>query len=379
MQAMALALASFIFPLQEMHVHSSTIVEAPNGDLIAAWFHGSGERTADDVVIQGARLKKGESEWGPVFLMADTHDLPDCNPVLFIDAQERLWLFWMVIHTNRWERSILKYRISEDYQNDGAPNWNWQDIILLKPGEDFGADLREGFKELELKESLWAEYAHPYSRMLIEAAADPIKRDTGWMTRTSVLTLASGRILVPLYSDGYNVSLMAYSDDQGETWATGKPIVGLGNIQPSVEVRKDGTLVAFMRDNGNEPKRMPIATSSDDGETWTVAQDTDIPNPGTSVAVLALDDGRWILLLNNIESGRHNLSLAVSQDEGENWRLERVLDEAAPGQGLFHYPSAIKGADGTVHITYTYRVPDEGATIKYVPIDPATIGRGKRF
>lgn len=48
-----------IFPLQEKHVHSSSIVECPNGDLLACWFHGSGERTADDVVIRGARLKKG--------------------------------------------------------------------------------------------------------------------------------------------------------------------------------------------------------------------------------------------------------------------------------------------------------------------------------
>ena len=71
-----------IFPLQGKHVHSSSIVECPNGDLLACWFHGSGERTADDVVVQGARLKKGRKKWSPVFLMADTPRFPDCNPVL---------------------------------------------------------------------------------------------------------------------------------------------------------------------------------------------------------------------------------------------------------------------------------------------------------
>ena len=74
-----------IFPLQGKHVHSSSIVECPNGDLLACWFHGSGERTADDVVVQGARLKKGSKKWSPVFLMADTPHFPDCNPVLFVD------------------------------------------------------------------------------------------------------------------------------------------------------------------------------------------------------------------------------------------------------------------------------------------------------
>lgn len=377
MVAVGMALASLIFPLQDKHVHSSTLVEAPNGDLIAAWFHGSGERTANDVVIQGARKKSGEEEWGPVFLMADTPDLPDCNPVLFIDAQERLWLFWMVIHTNRWERSILKYRMSTDYQQDGAPNWDWQDIVLLDPGDTFQEDLREGFKTLNVDEPLWAEYAHPYSRMLVEAAADPIKRNTGWMTRTSILTLPSGRIIVPLYSDGYNVSLMAYSDDQGVTWQSSKPIVGLGNIQPSIERRRDGALVAFMRDNGNLPKRMPVALSEDDGETWTVARDTTIPNPGSSVAVLALTDGPWVLVLNDLDHGRHRASLAVSHDEGATWKHERVLDERDAGQGSFHYPSAIEGADGTIHITYTISLRGEGASIKHVAIDPASLGEGE--
>ena len=35
-----------IFPYQDEHVHGSTIAELPNGDLITAWFQGSGERWA---------------------------------------------------------------------------------------------------------------------------------------------------------------------------------------------------------------------------------------------------------------------------------------------------------------------------------------------
>ena len=42
-----------IFPLQNEHTHGSSIVMLPNGDLLAAWFQGSGERSADDVRIMG--------------------------------------------------------------------------------------------------------------------------------------------------------------------------------------------------------------------------------------------------------------------------------------------------------------------------------------
>ena len=51
--------SELVFPLEHWHNHASMVVEAPNGDLLVCWFHGSGERTADDVVIRGARLKKG--------------------------------------------------------------------------------------------------------------------------------------------------------------------------------------------------------------------------------------------------------------------------------------------------------------------------------
>ena len=52
--------SELIFPLEHWHNHGSMIVELPDGDLLTCWFHGSGERTADDVVVRGARLRKGE-------------------------------------------------------------------------------------------------------------------------------------------------------------------------------------------------------------------------------------------------------------------------------------------------------------------------------
>lgn len=61
-----------IFPLEKWHNHSSSIVELPNGDLLVCWFHGSGERTADDVLIQAARWNKSTRKWREPFTLADT-------------------------------------------------------------------------------------------------------------------------------------------------------------------------------------------------------------------------------------------------------------------------------------------------------------------
>jgi predicted neuraminidase len=357
--------SEYIFPFQQLHVHSSSIVELPNGDLLACWFEGSGERTANDVAVKGARLKKGASQWSKTFILADTPGHPDCNPTLFIDNENRLHLFWVVVQANRWETSILKSRVSTNYQKPGAPEWEWQDIILLKPGEEFAEAIENGFRESDIQGLAWAEYAPLYERMIVEAAHDPKKRETGWMTRTHPLQLPDGRILLPLYSDGYNLSLIAISDDQGQSWQPGLPIVGRGNIQPSLVLKKNGDLLAFMRDNGDEPGRVMKSISKDNGYKWSRAQLTSLPNPGTSVEAISLDNGDWILVHNDIENGRHSLAVSLSDDEGETWLWTRHLEKRDPGEGSFSYPSVIQAKDGLIHVTYSFHIPDN-KTIKHL-------------
>jgi len=357
--------AEYIFPFQDLHVHSSSIVELPNGDLLACWFEGSGERTANDVAVKGARLKKGAASWTKTFTLADTPGFPDCNPTLFMDNQDRLHLFWIVVQANRWETSILKTRISSNYQNDGAPKWDWQDIILLKPDEDFVSSIENGFRESNTRGLAWAEYAPLYERMILEAARDPKKRETGWMTRTQPVQLPDERILLPLYSDGYNLSLMAISDDKGQSWQPGLPIVGRGNIQPSLVQKKSGALIAFMRDNGDEPGRVMKSISTDRGYSWTIARPSSLPNPGTSVDAISLDQGAWILVYNDLENGRHSLAVSLSEDEGETWPWTRHLEKTEPGKGSFSYPCVIQSKDGLIHVTYSFHVAGK-KTIKHL-------------
>jgi predicted neuraminidase len=363
-----------IFPAQEKHCHGSSIIECPNGDMLACWFYGSGERNADDVLIQGSRLKKGTTQWSPVFQMADTPAFPDCNPVLFVDAKNRLWLFWISVRANAWEDSILMFRRAEDYEGDDAPKWSWQGVIALNPGDEFATAVKNGFKQLKFDESMWSAYAPRYSKMVIDASEDKLKRQLGWMTRIHPLALPSGRILLPLYSDGFNLSLTAISDDMGETWRAGSPIIGLGPIQPTLVRKNDGAIVAYMRDSGAQPGRVLQAMSTDNGETWSVALDTEVPNPGSSLEVIALKDGRWVMLFNDTEDGRHSLAFAMSDDEGKTWKWKRHVELAEKGKAGYAYPSLIQSRDGRLHATYTFS--EEAKSIKHVALDPEWILQG---
>ena len=361
--------STFIFPFQEKHVHSSSIIELPNGDMMACWFEGSGERNANDVQVKGARLKKGNTKWSQPFLMADTPGQPDCNPVLFVDSSNKLWLYWIVVQANQWETSVLKYRTTTDYLKNGAPNWSWQDVILLKPGEEFPETIKSEFSAMKSRGLAWAEYAPQYEKMVYEAAKDKKKRETGWMSRIHPTVLPNGRILLPLYSDGFNLSLVAISDDQGATWKPSKPIVGYGNIQPSIVQKKDGSLVAFMRDNGDSPGRILKSISTDNGYSWTSAKKSNIINPGTSVDVIKLKDGNWVMVYNDLEDGRYSIAVSLSDDEGETWKWTKHLEKDDSKKGSFSYPSVIQTKDGMVHISYSYRIGEKKKTIKHISLE----------
>jgi hypothetical protein len=231
----------------------------------------------------------------------------------------------------------------------------------VTPGDDFKATVDRELDRLTAGRTL-QPVEQRYVDKLRKDAGDKLTRRLGWMTRAHPYVLDGSRLIVPLYNDGFSFSLMNISDDWGATWHTSAPLVDFGNIQPSLVRKKDGTLVAYMRDNGPPPKRLHVSESHDRGETWSAVQDTAFPNPGSGAEVRALANGHWILLYNDLEQGRWSLAVSLSEDEGQTWpwtrHLERDPDTAdANARGEYHYPSIIQGRDGSLHATYSYFIP----------------------
>lgn len=349
---------------ESWHNHGSCVVETPRGDLLVTWFHGSGERREDDVRIEGARLRRGATSWSERFDMADTDGHPDTNPCLFFDGRGRLWLVWPTILANLWESALLKYRISEAYERPGPPRWSQDGVLHVKPGAEFDAAVDAWLSVAESRMAAtdmtprMREEVVRYFGIFRERAEDKLYRRLGWMTRAHPVVLEGGRILMPLYHDGYSCSLMAWSDDHGTTWQTSGPLLGGGNIQPAIGQRKDGTLVAQMRDNGPPPARVMQSESRDFGRTWSEVVDIEVPNSGSGTDLVVLQDGRWLFVGNDTEQGRHRLAVMVSEDEGRTWTRRRYLENDAPGPlaGRYHYPSIIQARDGTLHVTYSHHL-----------------------
>jgi len=364
--------AELVFPLHAQHNHAPGIVECPNGDLLVSWYRGSGERRADDVAVFGARKRAGQSDWSDAFLMADFPNFPDCNTCMMIDRRDRLWLFWPVIIANTWESCLTNFGVSSDYTGDVSPQWDHHGVILLKP-DDFSDQISAAIDErlssspVPLSDRLAATV-----EFWREKSNDKLYQRLGWQPRCKPTVLPSGRILLPLYSDTFSASIMAISDDEGRTWFASQPLVGLGNIQPAVLRREDGTLVAYMRENG--PRNcIRVCESSDDGLTWGEVTDSELPNPGAGLDGVRLQNGHFLLVYNDTTRSRHSLAVSISDDEGRSWKWTRHLENDSSGR--FHYPAVIQGEDGTIHAVYTYSVAG-GKSMKHAAFDEAWVRQG---
>jgi predicted neuraminidase len=364
--------ARLIFPLHTQHNHAPGVVECPNGDLLVSWYRGSGERQADDVAVYGAWWTKGESKWSEPFVLADTPGFPDCNTALFIDDRQRLWLFYPTILANSWESCLTNFKVSSQFSPPGVPKWDREGLILLKP-DDFGEEARQqldkdlGLFELTLTDKLRQERDQVRARL-----GDKLFQRLGWQPRCKPTQLPSGRLLLPLYTDTFSISIMAISDDRGRTWRASRPLLGFGAIQPIVLRRDDGTLVAYMRENG--PRQcVRVAQSDDEGESWGHVGVSELPNPGSGLDGVRLANGHWVLVFNGTVRGRHRLAVSLSTDEGRSWNQTRHLEDQPSGS--YHYPAVTQAKDGTLHVVYSYFV-EQGKSMKHAAFNEAWIQEG---
>lgn len=352
---------SAIFPAENKHNHASCIVELPGGDLFTTWYRGTGERKNDDVEIWGARLEEGQKTWGKRFLWTDTPGYPDCNPAIFVAPNGDLWLWRPVILDHRWEGALLKFSVAAEYPDaDHPPRWSREGVHHVTP-VGFDTAMTAALKTLQ---GATLKLAESFFDKIEERSKDLLYQRLGWMPRVHPIVLPNGRWLLPLYSDTFSCSIIAISDDHGATWKSSAPMIGWGNIQPSLVRKNDGTIVAFMRDNGPFHK-IRVSTSKDQGETWSPVTSSNLPNPGAGIEAIRLKNGKWAMIYNDTTAQRWSLALSLSDDEGETWKWTRHVALDPEHKQSFHYPSIIQSADGMIHVSYTHGGQANGSSIDH--------------
>ena len=206
---------------------------------------------------------------------------------------------------------------------------------------------------------------------MLQRLSDPFARRLGWMPRAHPLAFDDGTVLVPFSNENFNVAAMALTSDGGQTWTISNAVPGVGVTQPSVVQLNGGKLVAFFRSAGRS-RRIQRSESTDGGMTWSEVTATDLPNPGSGVEAVMLQNGHLAMIYNDLEqSPRFRLALSISPDEGKTWPWKRYLENTEGGR--FDYPSLVQAKDGTLHATYSYNLQ----TIKHVEFNEAWVHQGQ--
>lgn len=437
------------------HIHGSSIVELPSGELLCVWFQGNGERDATTTRIMGARSTDGGKTWLTPFVMTDAQDIADINPVVYVDSGDRLWFFWYPVLASRWATSQPRYAYAEkgSYEmeqiGNQTPNWTFSENVGIKLGKNIGGtvdpnspddyisisydergseptasrpswasapivarpELAKGFvntikaKLAEQKEYVFKPIAEggagmsrrvngtsfdglvtqimqlsggdPNQYLLAPTVADriyeprsgyPLARRIGWQTKDKPFAVDLGngkvRLLLPLYSDYLEMSIMAFTEydpskpleDNSIRWEMSEPIVGIANIQATMAQKKDGTIVAYMRDNGPKPSRVVASESKDKGLTWSPVRDVpELQDPGVGHDLLQLKNGNWAFVHVDTEgSGRNSLAVALSDDEGNTWKYRKHLAlDTRSSRGSYHYPAIIEAENGDILISFS--------------------------
>jgi predicted neuraminidase len=313
----AIVKSEFIFddPLPHPSCHASTIVQTSDA-FVAAWFGGKDEGH-NSVGIWLSRLEGGQwskpvevanGEWP-----ADNKRYPCWNPVLFQPSKGPLMLFYKV----------------------GPRPSSWWGMLTTS---------KDGGKT-------WGK---------------PVKLPDGMIgpVKNKPIELKSGAILCGSSTehDGWRAH-MEWTTDLGQTWSKTGPLNDgkkFGAIQPAILKLADGNLAFVCRSRGGG--KVLTAKSADAGQTWSELSELDVPNPNSGIDAVTLSDGRHLLVFNNTPRGRSPLNIAISQD-ATNWKPVVTL-ESDPGE--YSYPAVIQSADGSVHVTYTWK----RLKIKHVVVDP---------
>ncbi len=302
-----------------INYHNSAIQVLPNGDLLAAFYNTPDREDDPDQTVMVMRRRAGTEDWDmpePFPLFADAGL---AAPVIWNDPKfqsqpgGRLWFFW------GFARLIGAPPFAFATSNDNGATWSAAHFPV---------------------------FPAPIGRYV----SQPIN---------SIIRGPDNSIYMPTDSTGRDsdgngsISVVWKSTDDGRTWSdTGGRTAGR---HTTIVFAHNGDLLGFGGKNSNIDGRMPLATSHDDGKTWTKSKlPFDPLASGERPSVIRLSDGKLFFVADfNPKNEKHihkdGAYVALSSDDGQTWTIKRLPSNIL----TVGYTTATQGPDSIIHIATT--------------------------
>lgn len=295
------------------------IVTAPNGDLIAAIdarrLNRSDLKYAQDIDIVIKRSSDLGRTWSPMEVVLNLpHGEPVSDPSMLVDeVTGTIFIFYN--YMNRTEADG-EYRFYMQKSVDNGLTWS-----------DF--------------EDITEQLALPYWGV----------QDFKFITSGRGIQKRDGTLMHTIVQISKGGGFIFASDDHGESWYTKPTKLSPFNESKIIEL-VDGSLMVNSRVNGGGKRY--VHRSMDNGNTWIGAYNYDLIDPGCNASILRFTDkadgfAKNRLLFSNAKSssGRKNMTVRISYDEGMTWSEGKTLNT-----GVSAYSDLTILPDGSIGLFY---------------------------
>lgn len=312
--------------------HANTQARLRDDEMLAAFWAGTSEGTPDQAIWM-ARCKDGI--WQDPVRIKYIFQLPHWNPVLFLDKQNILHLYYKVGLT------VQSWYTMESVSMDGG--FTWTESGEAVPG-DYTPRVTVRNKILTASNG---DYIAPTSSEIgtkMDCYAD-ISEDGGKNWK---------KYDIPIRHKQPETLEMKYLWEglkKNALWENNLSVVNSwdGVIQPTMWESAPGHIHALMR---STRKRIYRSDSSDYGRTWCEAYPTDLPNNCSGIDAVRGENGILAVAYNPVPHNwgkRTPLTVSISEDNGKTFCESICLEDA---EGEFSYPSITAEGD-ILHVIYT--------------------------
>ena len=278
-----------------------------SGQLWATWYSGGDGEGPENYVLLVSSFDDGESWSAPLLVINPPGSVRAFDPVLWIDPQRQLWLFWAQ-SDGLYDGRAGVWAICQTSQNANSwtsPRRICDGIMMNKP-----TVLASG--EWVLPVAVWGH--------------KPIEH--------------------PAVAPQARTPHVVVSSDAGQTWTRrgGMEIANRSFDEHMIIERRDSSLwmLTRLRDGIGE------STSHDKGYTWSPGRKTSLSQPDSRFFIRRLQSGNLLLVKHHACTGRSNMTAFVSADDGLSWQGNLLLDERA---GV-SYPDGVQADDGSIYVIY---------------------------
>ena len=305
-----------------------TVAVSPGGRIFLGWYSGGTiEPHMENYNLLITSDDDGKTWSDPVLVIPSSKE----NLVHALDIQ--LWtapngalhIYW--VQNNTRELPAAERPIRPDWVKEGQP-WTWV----------------EGYEFPDFEHAEWVIICeNPDADVL--TFSEPRYLDKGFL-RCKPLVTSTGRWINFNYDQidgryGYSIS-----DDNGKTYTRHYSHKKLSTFfdEAMAYEKKDGTIRMLARTNLGV---LAESFSSDNGDTWSEPQKSDIVSADTRFYIARTPSGRLLLVHNDHPTSRTNMTVALSEDDGVTWIYKQCIDTRSD----LSYPDA-DFYDGKIYLTY---------------------------